>query len=57
MHKNFINIHYLSIYLYTSIYLSISYNNEKNQEFISNLKRNEFEEEKVSKSSFREISI
>ena len=29
----------------------------KNQEYISKLKRNEFDEGKVSKSSFREISI
>ena len=29
----------------------------KNQEFISKLKRNEFNEGEVSKSSFRKISI
>ena len=48
----------LSIYLSTCTYLSIFYNNDKqNQEFISKLKRNEFDEEKVSKRRFREISI
>ena len=49
---------YLSICLYTAIYLSISYNiRTKNREFISKLKRNKFEEEKISPSSLGEINF